>query len=80
MKTGYESSLGDIRYLFDVASDADRQRLATRLNVRIEKRGNNCAFFEHNGAIISLEEIHRRTQADPDFKRSVYNLWMTYAH
>ncbi|WP_341407563.1 hypothetical protein [Luteolibacter soli] len=46
----------------------------------VRKDGTRDRFFEHAGHELSLEEIHQRTQADPTTQRSVYNMWMTYAH
>lgn len=80
MAPGYQSKVSDIVYLLEVASAADRDRVAGRAHCRIEKNGDVCRFFERDGSEITIEEFHRRTQADPDLQRHVYNVWMTYAH
>jgi hypothetical protein len=77
--SGYESQLRDIAYLFDVASETDRAKVA-KMVCAVAKRDGNChRFFDEAGQELSLDEIHRRTQANPAIQRSVYNLWMTYA-
>jgi hypothetical protein len=40
---------------------------------------NGFRFSDRAGRELSLTEIHRRSQADPEIQRSVYNMWMTYA-
>jgi hypothetical protein len=80
MGTGYESTLHDIVYLFDVASVEDRNRVLRFVHATVRERNAQLAFFDDSGAAITLAEIHRRTQLDPEIQRSVYNMWMTYAH
>ena len=80
MGTGYTSTLADIRYLFSVASDADRDKVAGRLGARIDKTILGFRYFDQSGSEIPLEEIHRRSQVDPEIQRGIYNMWMTYAH
>jgi hypothetical protein len=80
MGTGYTSTLGDIQYLFNVASDSDRDKVAGRLSARIEKTGGGFRYFDQSGSEISVEELHRRSQVDPEIQRGIYNMWMTYAH
>ena len=80
MKTGYESKLSDIVYLFDVASDADRRRVAGLVGASVAVRDGGTVFLDASGAEIPSGEIHRRTQAEPGIQRTVYNMWMTYAH
>jgi hypothetical protein len=78
--SGYESQPSDIAYLFDVASETDRAKVANLVRAVMKSDGDRHRFFDEAGQELSLEEIHRRTQADPILQRSVYNLWMTYAH
>ena len=78
--SGYESKPSDIRYLFDVASESDRTKVAKMVGASVKRDGDRNRFFDEAGREISLDEIHRRTQVDPTIQRSVYNLWMTYAH
>jgi hypothetical protein len=78
--SGYESQLRDIEYLFDVASETDRAKVAKMVCASVKRAGNRNRFFDEAGQELSLDEIHRRTQADPIVQRSVYNLWMTYGH
>lgn len=80
MGTGYTSTASDIVYLLDVASTVDRERVATRVQLQLRMDGRSFRFFTASGGEVSLEEFHRRTQADPEIQRFVYNLWMTYAH
>jgi hypothetical protein len=80
MSTGYESKLSDIVYLFDVASEEDRRRVARLVQANVVKRDRAVAFLDASGAEITIAEIHRRTQADSTVQRAVYNIWMTYAH
>jgi hypothetical protein len=77
---GYESRVSDIAYLFDVASADDRTKVVSMVYASVIKEDDRDRFFDHSGCEISLDEIHRRTQEDPAIQRSVYNLWMTYAH
>ena len=80
MSTGYESKLHDIVYLFDVASEADRRRVASLVQAKVVDQDRALTFFDTSGAEITIAEIHRRTQADSAVQRTVYNMWMTYAH
>jgi hypothetical protein len=80
MSTGYESKISDIVYLLDVASDADVAKLALMIRASVRKDGDRWRFLDEAGRELTLIEIHRRTQADPTPQRSVYNMWMTYAH
>ena len=80
MSAGYESTLNDIRYLFDVASPRDRKRVAALVSASVKEESGKLRFFDLAGAEIDLIEIHRRTQVDPEVQHSVYNLRMTYAH
>jgi hypothetical protein len=81
MGKGYESNLSDIIYLMSVASSSDRMRVAGLVHVLIAENNNGILqYFDLAGAEITIGEIHRRTQTDPAIQRSVYNMWMTYAH
>ena len=80
MNTGYQSKLSDIIYLFDVASESDRHRVASLVNATVIDQDGTLAFFDVSGREITIAEIHRRTQTDSTIQQSVYNMWMTYAH
>jgi hypothetical protein len=80
MNSGYDSKITDITYLLSVASIEDRSRFAGFLKIRIEKRDERFQFFDETGREVGLAEVHQRSQADPEIQRSVYNMWMTYAH
>lgn len=80
MKTGYESRLSDIDYLFDVASPGDRKRIAGLVGASTKEELSKLRFLDVSGAEITSAEIHRRTRLDPEVQRSVYSLRMTYAH
>lgn len=80
MKTGYESTVSDIAYLFDVASPGDRKRVAGLVRAVVKEELGKLRFFDVSGAEIALNEMHRRTQLDPEVQHSVYNLRMTYGH
>ena len=79
MSAGYESKISDIGYLLSVASVSHRKQLAGLVKARIKKEGGGFRFFDDSGAEFSLSEVHRRSQADGDVQRQVYNLWMFYA-
>ena len=78
--SGYASQISDIAYLFDVASEADRAKVVRMLRASVRKDGDHLRFFDEGGAELTLADIHLRTQSDPTIQRSVYNMWMTYAH
>jgi hypothetical protein len=78
--SGYASQLSDIAYLFDVASEADRAKVLRMLHASARMEGDHLTFFDEGGAKLTLADIHQRTQRDPVIQRSVYNMWMTYAH
>ena len=80
MSTGYESTMSDIDYLFDVASPDDRKRIAELVSASVKEELSKLRFFDVSGSEIASAEIHRRTQLDPEVQRSVYNLRMTYSH
>jgi hypothetical protein len=80
MSAGYESTLSDINYLFDVASPDDRKRIAGLVGANVKEEFGKLRFFDVSGTEIARAEIHRRTQLDPKVQRSVYNLRMTYSH
>lgn len=80
MSTGYESTLDDVRYLFDVASPRDRARVAALVNASAVETSGKLRFFDVSGPEITLAEIHQRTLLDPEVQHTVYNLRMTYGH
>ena len=79
MRTGCELKISDIGCLLSVASVSHRKQLAGLVKARIKKEGGGFRFFDDSGAEFSLSEVHRRSQADGDVQRQVYNLWMFYA-
>ena len=80
MGTGYQSTINDIKYLLSVASVQHREEFAGQVQAVIQPEGKGFRYFDVDGTEITLAEIHRRSQIDPVIQRSVYNLWMTYAH
>ena len=77
---GYESNIDDIRYLLSVASQVDLQKVAGLIGATFELVGATPRFLDSNGFELSVAEVQRRTQVNPDVQRTIYNLWMTYAH
>ena len=81
MKNGnYESDIGDIRYLLEVASPVDLQAVAILVGAKVGFEERRPRFVDATGADLSMAEILRRSQAEPTVQRRIYNMWMTYAH
>jgi hypothetical protein len=78
MDTDYELKADEIGDLLRVASPWHRKQVAELVKAVIRKKGEGFRFFDESGAEISLSEIHRRSQARADTRRSVYNLYLSY--
>jgi hypothetical protein len=76
--TMLELEVTDIRYLLGAASIRHRKQFADLVKARFKKEKNGFRCFDGRGARISLLEVHRRSQSDPETQRGVFKLWMFY--
>ena len=78
MSSGYELRVSDVSSLLSAASAWHRKQIAALVKVVVRKKGEGFRYFDESGTEISLSEVHRRSQANADIRRSIYNLWMFY--
>lgn len=74
-----ELSLSDFEYLVATATRHHLKQLATPLGLTVHTRRGAWSFRDAAGQAVPVETIHRRLQADPQLRREVYNLYMSYA-
>jgi hypothetical protein len=78
--TGYELTLEDFAWLVGVASRHHRKQIASCLSLTAHVRRGEVFFRDSNGVAIPFVEIHQKSQEDVQIQRSLYNLFMDYAH
>jgi hypothetical protein len=78
--TEYAINPEDFACLVEAASRHHRKQIAVSLGLTVHVRRGEVFFRGSDGAIVPLEEAHRRSQADAQVKRETYNLFMHHAH
>lgn len=78
--TGHRVSFEDFADLVANASRTHRNQIAESVGLSAHTRRGEVYFRAPDGTEVPLEEAHRRTQADPQARRSTYNLYMHYLH
>jgi hypothetical protein len=78
--SGYALRREDFAYVVEVASRHHRKQIAGSLGLTVHVRRGEVFFRGPDGAEVPLEEAHRRSQAEAQIQREIYNLFMHYAH
>jgi hypothetical protein len=80
MSKGYDLTLEQFTYLVKVSSRLHRKQIAGLVSLTTHTRKGVVSFKNGDAHEVPLASLHCACQANVEIRRSVYNLYMHYAH